>query len=299
MVDNDWMDEVIAGDGHIGSSDRFEPTTIRTIVAGIREDSSLVASEVNRRVNEALAEEAMNLRYAQTMSNVEVEALRDHVFSPNVTRPDPDSRHQTSAEELTAKADEIESKARIEFEDGRRLLVDTMRELHGEGFELSANTWDELAILDDDGYVESELSEAGGLSELKRSAPIRSVSTGAADLTRDVVDDPSVQQALDRERSSAYDRDRQSYVEVEASVGTAEAEAERAAELRGEQPKEGPDDDVAATIARHRQQASKRKRSEPEQVGGLFADFMKQHGRGMDGKPLPQQDSRNDDSMEL
>lgn len=286
MVDNDWMDAVIEGDG-LGFVDPeddgagFRPTTIRTIVEDIRADASLDEAARLTRINEALAEEALNLRYGQTMANVEVEALRQHRYSSNVVAPDPDSRHRTSATELDAQADEIEQRSRSEFESGRSLLVDVFKELHAEGVHIDSATWGELGSIDDDDYVDEELKQAFGAGHADLALDSKWFSprpVATIDLSKGVAE------AGLEDEQRARDRDRQSYVEVESPVVTLEADRE---DLRVEQ--EAPDPDVAATVARHRREASRRQSSQPQQVGGLLADFMRQHGRGADGKPLSQE----------
>lgn len=287
MVDNDWMDEVIAGDGSqpAQADERFYPGAIKEMVAQVRNDRSLSEGATTQQVNALLVEAAMTLRYEQAMHKVSSDALRNHVFSPIVQRPDPGSRDQTTPEELEAKADEIDTQARSEFEDGRRLLVEQVKDLHADGFYVHVETWEELDSLDDDGYVTEEMAEYGTPESLSQDARyfVRGSKPSKIDFSRDMAE------RMGREDEPAQgkvrDRDRQSYVEIEDPVASARVEEAAPAQQRD-------DVDVTEHIERHRREASKRPKSEPKRIGELMSDFMRQHGRGEDGRRLdePQAD---------
>lgn len=280
MVDNDWMDEVIAGDGEPSFDDgRFVPTTIKTLVSQLRSDRSLSEGALATKVNELLVEAAGTLRYEQMMSKVSSEALREHVYSPVVQDPDPGSRYFTTPEDLEKKADEIDAQARSEFEDGRRLLVEQVKDLHAEGFYVHVETWGELESLDDDGYVAQELAEYGTVESLAQDARhfVRGSRPSKVDFSKDMGqqverDDPTVQ-------AKVRDRDRQHYVEIEDPVASSREEEAAPAQQRD-------DADVAEHVERHRREASRRAKGEPKKIGDLMSDFMRQHGRGEDGRKL-------------
>lgn len=295
MVDDDWMDEVLQ-DGSAATS-RYDsdgrPTaSLRSVVDQIRDSNDLTEAEIAAKVNEVLAEEVLSVRYSRTLHDVQAEALREHQSSPVVLDPDPSARHpQPTVDELEEQAAAIDATSQREYDEGRTELVEELRRLHEQGFEVSPQVWSELSSLDEDGLVSAELEGLGSLEELSAKAEPKQeaeVPPTGIDFSRDIGDGV----AYERERDLARARnreDRQEYVEIEAPIGHAESEAE-VAEEKGPQ---GPDPDVAATIARHKKDAGKRKQGQPQQIGGMMADFFRQYGRNLDGtriEPVKQQD---------
>ncbi len=299
MVDDDWMDEVLQDDGASTSrydSDGRPMASLRSVVDQIRDSEDLTEGEISARVNEVLCEEILNVRYSRTLHDVQAEALREHQHSPAIFDQDPNARHQLpTADELADQADAIDAASQQAYDEGRAELIEELRRLHGQGFVVSSQVWSELSSLDEDGMVSTELSDLGTLDELAEQAEPEQESEVAPtgiDFSRDLGDG----MAYERERELARSRnrdDRQEYVEIEAPVSHAESEAE-VAEEKGPQ---GPDPDVAETIARHKREAGKRKKGQPQQIGGMMADFFRQHGRNMDGTAI--EPSKQDEGLEL